>query len=779
MRRTRFVAIGALVFVGLVPSARAQERHQVTDEDVLLEDVAPGWSPVPCPEIEGMGASACFAPDAGPPRDLLILSASPIPEGVDPGVLVEVAAAGIGGEPFETPGLVIAAGRVMPLAGQTLATLAMVAGDHVFHLNLLSSAPREDTVVLLLDMARRQQDAAGPPVDVAGSDAGIFDQLDPLLLTPPEGSGLEVMLTVDAPLDVTELRPVARSQEVVDLLASAPGRMRILSANGVPVVFVTLEEQPYGAFAATELGALGELMTGRRLDLGSGAPPDAVGFRMPVEGGNAVGVAFRKGRYFALVVAPPLGLDEQAMLDEVRGLARLQADLLPEGDTAPYLFPPTARSIAVTVLITSAICGVAVGAGRLAAARGRRRGRGARPSSARTQLAPPPSPRVTDVTRDAATLRRRGALLLLVDLVAVDLIVVGTLGLTGVLRLPAPLTLGLLAVGAVGGIAFTAWWARSEVQATPDEAFAPGVRPSVAATLGGVAALAALVVGLALIAAGVASLAFGPSLSDLERSQRYDVNPTTVSSVALLGGVILLVVGGFAVRLARMWARTSARRLRDRDRRPPVLYLRSFEDDALRLPAVVSARRPFLELFAARGSDPFEESIAWQVAPYGPVVAIGRPGRSLRTLGAARDHLPDDVWREGVTERMGVARAIVVTIGATDGLRWELAQLIAAGRLERTVFVLPPVSADVLRDRWSFTAGALTAAGAQVADLPVATERTLAIMLDGSGPWLATADVRDEATFRIALDRAMDRLTAGGGPGPPPTVPSRPDGRGS
>lgn len=177
------------------------------------------------------------------------------------------------------------------------------------------------------------------------------------------------------------------------------------------------------------------------------------------------------------------------------------------------------------------------------------------------------------------------------------------------------------------------------------------------------------------------------------------------------------------------------------------------------LPSVVSARRPFLELFAARGADPFEESIAWQVAPYGPVVAIGRPGRSLQSLGAARDHLSDDVWRDGISERMAAARAIVVILGATEGLRWEVAELVAGGHLEKTVFVFPPTTAETLRVRWTFIAETLTGSGAQVADLPVTTERILAAVRDGSGAWrVAVASVRDEATFRAGIDCAMGWL---------------------
>ena len=64
-----------------------------------------------------------------------------------------------------------------------------------------------------------------------------------------------------------------------------------------------------------------------------------------------------------------------------------------------------------------------------------------------------------------------------------------------------------------------------------------------------------------------------------------------------------------------------------------------------------------------RGADPFEESVAWELNSYGPVVAVGRPGRSLASLGAAREHLSDETWRAQVANRMEEAGIIAVAHG--------------------------------------------------------------------------------------------------------------------
>jgi hypothetical protein len=118
--------------------------------------------------------------------------------------------------------------------------------------------------------------------------------------------------------------------------------------------------------------------------------------------------------------------------------------------------------------------------------------------------------------------------------------------------------------------------------------------------------------------------------------------------------------------------------------------------------------------------------------------------------------LPDATWQEQVGERMADAAAIVVAIGDTAGLQWELRRLVAEGHLARTIFVFPPVEAGVLAERWASTSSALTDAGAAIADLgvPIGTVHTTSIRADGT---LATtiAGRRDDATYRTAIDRAI------------------------
>lgn len=126
-------------------------------------------------------------------------------------------------------------------------------------------------------------------------------------------------------------------------------------------------------------------------------------------------------------------------------------------------------------------------------------------------------------------------------------------------------------------------------------------------------------------------------------------------------GRALLVFG------KRMLALADAAHL-DRDRRPPVLYLRSFRDDPA---GAVQTRAHFFQVRSF--SD--EEQLAWAVQKrVGPFVAVGRPGERLPPVGAKRIPLPEDRWRTTVSALMGAAALVVVRTGDGPNLHWEMAE---------------------------------------------------------------------------------------------------------
>ena len=211
-----------------------------------------------------------------------------------------------------------------------------------------------------------------------------------------------------------------------------------------------------------------------------------------------------------------------------------------------------------------------------------------------------------------------------------------------------------------------------------------------------------------------------------------------------------MFAGAFLSRAARALARIGWKR--ERSDAGEVVYLRSFGDDQLRLRSTLSARRPFVEWFNIRGREPFEESIAWELAIIGPVIAIGRPGATRATLGAAREHISDANWQETIAERMASAQLIAVTIGATEGLTWELAHIAEHGHLDKCVFIVPPTSHEDASLRWLFTRASLVAAGAPIVDLAQLPVNTLIVRTHQGAPSKAYVAARcDEATYRAAI----------------------------
>jgi hypothetical protein len=71
-----------------------------------------------------------------------------------------------------------------------------------------------------------------------------------------------------------------------------------------------------------------------------------------------------------------------------------------------------------------------------------------------------------------------------------------------------------------------------------------------------------------------------------------------------------------------------------------------------------------------------EEQLGEVLHPFGDLVAIGKPGETLPTPGAARLYASDAEWKKVVTDQMQTARLVVIRAGTNEGLLWELKQAV-------------------------------------------------------------------------------------------------------
>jgi hypothetical protein len=177
----------------------------------------------------------------------------------------------------------------------------------------------------------------------------------------------------------------------------------------------------------------------------------------------------------------------------------------------------------------------------------------------------------------------------------------------------------------------------------------------------------------------------------------------SVGTATLWAGIILLAIGAVISRRARRLTAVDAYRLMRQDSRPPVLYLRSFRDDKLKLLSATLGRPSLIERFTPRRFDAFEEVMARHLAGTGPVIALNPPGTKLAPLGAARETLDSDAWQATISDWMAQAALIVLIIPpamVTDGLTWELDTISASQHWAKTLVLIPPVPAGALSERW-------------------------------------------------------------------------------
>lgn len=177
------------------------------------------------------------------------------------------------------------------------------------------------------------------------------------------------------------------------------------------------------------------------------------------------------------------------------------------------------------------------------------------------------------------------------------------------------------------------------------------------------------------------------------------------------------VISVFAV--AALWlyrrsrqheARSAAQAMAD-DPRAPVLYLRSFQDDG-RMLVADEGGAVAQKLFGALTPTSAEEELADTLERVGPVVAIGKPGEPLPELGAARLYVGHDVWQEEVNALMRQAALVVVRVGTSPGVLWEINQALEHLQRERLVLVLlgsAPLAPQI-RERLSSVLGTALAA---------------------------------------------------------------------
>jgi hypothetical protein len=194
------------------------------------------------------------------------------------------------------------------------------------------------------------------------------------------------------------------------------------------------------------------------------------------------------------------------------------------------------------------------------------------------------------------------------------------------------------------------------------------------------------------------------------------------------------------------------------DESPPVLFLRSFEDDQFDLTR--RSRNPitrWLALWSFRRN--LDEMLVDEVARYGRVVALGRPGETRIPFGAARYYATHDEWRRIITHAAQGAHTIVIVAGDTPGVREEYKMIVEQGLLDRTVLIFRPGAEAQAGNRAALVAFA-NAGGTVPEQLESGSASLVALArLDGEAV-LLTAQSPDAAAYVAVLRAHFQRRDA-------------------
>jgi hypothetical protein len=263
-----------------------------------------------------------------------------------------------------------------------------------------------------------------------------------------------------------------------------------------------------------------------------------------------------------------------------------------------------------------------------------------------------------------------------------------------------------------------------------------------------------------LVLLGLASVI----MASLDHAQPPDavINGVPVQTLGSAFGVIgfiLVALGAIISRFARRLAAIDAHQLMLRDARPPVLYLRSFGDDRLKLLTATLGRPSLIERFTLRRYDAFEEILVRHLSHHGPVIALNPPGTKLAPLGAARETIDSADWQSVIAGWM--ARSAMIAFVAppgqvTKGLHWELETVSANRNWHKTLIVVPPVPPEDLQRRWRGFLDGCARLWPSSFPLPAEDPGTLVVAYRNSGWMVITADRRTEWSYSAALKQALD-----------------------
>lgn len=158
----------------------------------------------------------------------------------------------------------------------------------------------------------------------------------------------------------------------------------------------------------------------------------------------------------------------------------------------------------------------------------------------------------------------------------------------------------------------------------------------------------------------------------------------------------LLFLQNLMRKLARWSSRAALADKVEEDDRPPILFLRSFQDDQVELPErdrLAELYRRMINL--GTGRKRLDHILVENFSRIGPALALGTPGEKNLPFGAARVYASHEDWKEVVTDLAHRSNHVVLVADSTPGVEWEVSTLLEPPLLDKTLFVCAPKAVDI------------------------------------------------------------------------------------
>lgn len=171
---------------------------------------------------------------------------------------------------------------------------------------------------------------------------------------------------------------------------------------------------------------------------------------------------------------------------------------------------------------------------------------------------------------------------------------------------------------------------------------------------------------------------------------------------------ITIVTGVSFLRKGKQYSVERGELILEKDSRQPIVYLRTFHDKDLsptpkqllkgiwKIDKHVSKRKNLSD-YTPFDVEREQRAMARIFRKIGPYVALGKPGETLPELGSLKLYVSNETWQETILTLLRNARLVIFNAGKSEGLRWELNQIIQSVNPLKLLLILP-IRDDVYAD---------------------------------------------------------------------------------